>query len=52
MQLFEGGILTKMTEEEYEILGEKLRAAAGVAQSDQQIVEAQRETAVSTIPGK
>lgn len=49
MQLFEGGILSKMTEEEYEILGEKLRAAAGVGQSDEDIAEAKRETAVRII---
>ena len=47
MQLFEGGILTKMTEEEYEILGEKLRAAAGIGETDEQIKEAQQEVQVS-----
>lgn len=46
MQLFEGGILTKMTEEEYEKLGEKLRAAAGIGETDEQIKEAQQEVQV------
>lgn len=46
MQLFEGGILTKMTEEEYEKLGEKQRAAAGLGETDEQIAEAQEELMV------
>lgn len=47
MQLFEGGILTKMTEEEYERLGEKLRAAAGIGETDEQIAEAKEEIQAS-----
>lgn len=46
MQLFEGGILTKMTEEEYERLGEKQRAAGGKGETDEQIAEAMEEVKV------
>lgn len=46
MQLFEGGILTKMTEEEYERLGEKLRAAAGIGKSKEDIDKAKTDAEV------